>query len=57
MIPAGQTHAHFDVTIMDDVTVESDKNFVLIISSTSLPDKISIKSPNSTIITISDNDG
>ena len=57
VIPAGQTHAHFDVSIMDDVTVENNENFLLIINSNSLPDKISAKSPDRPIITILDNDG
>ena len=57
VIPAGQTHAHFDVSIMNDVTVENTENFLLTINSASLPNKITTKSPNRTIITILDNDG
>ena len=57
MISAGQMQVQFSVSIMDDAIVESDENFILIISSTSLSDKISIDSPNRTSITILDNDG
>ena len=57
MIPAGKTNAHFDVSVMDDNTVEGNENFILIISSISLPDNITTKSPDRTIITILDNDG
>ena len=56
VILAGQMQVQFSVSIMDNVIVESDENFALIINSTSLPNKINI-SPNRTNITILDDDG
>ena len=57
VIPAGQTSMTFSVTIMNDNTVETNENFILEISSNSLPNKISVTTPERTIIDIVDNDG
>ena len=57
VIPAGQTSIKFSVTIMNDNTVETNENFILEISSNSLPNKISITTPERTTIDIVDNDG
>ena len=45
------------VSIMDDNTVESNENFILMISSNSLPNKISAIIPERATITIMDDDG
>ena len=57
VIPAGQTNMKFSVTIMNDDTVETNENFMLEITSNSLPNKISITTPERTTIDIVDNDG
>lgn len=57
MIAAGQTSVKFDVTIVDDNTVENNETFTLRIRSTLLPDRISIGSIQRTTVTIVDNDG
>ena len=57
MIPAGQTNVKFSVTIMNDDTVETNENFMIEITSNSLPNKISITTPERTTINIVDNDG
>ena len=57
MISAGDTRMKFSVSIMNDNTVETDENFILIISSNSLPNKISATTPERTTVTIVDDDG
>ena len=57
MILAGETSMKFSVSITDDNTVESNENFILMISSNSLPNKISATTPERTTITIMDDDG
>ena len=57
VIPAGDTRVRYSVSIMSDNTVETDENFILMISSNSLPNKISATTPERTTITIVDDDG
>lgn len=57
MIPAGRTRVTFNVSIIDDNTLESNETFVLIINPDSLPNKISATDPKRTNIIILDNDG
>ena len=57
MIPAGRVQFPFNVSIMDDNITESNKSFILLISSVSLSSKISITNPKRANITIVDNDG
>ena len=56
-ILAGQTHVVFDVSIMNDTTIESNESFTLAIIPESLPEQIKIEIPDRTTITIVDNDG
>ena len=56
-ILAGQTYVVFDVSIMNDTTIESNENFTLAIIPESLPEQIKIEIPDRTTITIVDNDG
>ena len=56
VIPAGQTRMKFSVIIMNDITVEINENFMLMIRS-NLPNKISATPPRRTTINIVDDDG
>ena len=56
-IPAGQTHVVFEVSIVDDIIVERNETFTLVIIPESLPEKIKITNPERTSITIVENDG
>ena len=56
-IIAGQTHVIFEVSVVDDTLHEGNESFTLEIVPTSLPDKIMIRNPDRTSITIVDNDG
>ena len=56
VIPAGQTRMKFSVIIMNDNTLETNENFMLMIRS-NLPNKISATAPQRTTIDIVDDDG
>ena len=56
VIPAGQTRMKFSVIIMNDNTLETNENFMLMIRS-NLPNKISATDPRRTTIDIVDDDG
>ena len=53
---AGDTHAVFNVTIIDDNVVEGVENFSLSIDPTSLPKNVSVGKPSQTTLLIIDND-
>ena len=55
VIPAGQTRTKFSVIIMNDITLETNENFILMIRS-NLPNKISATTQRRTIIDIVDDD-
>ena len=56
-IPAGVTRVPFDVPINDDMILENDEDFDLIIVPGSLPDNVMRGSTSRTTVTITDNDG
>jgi len=56
-IPAGEIHIEFNVSVIDDNTVESNENFVLVITTESLPKNVKSGNPNKTTVTIVDRDG
>ena len=55
--PAGVTHASFDVPITNDIMLEGDENFNLIIESLSLLTGVSVSNPAQITVTIVDDDG
>lgn len=54
--PAGTTCASFDVPIIDDVILESNETFDMIIMETSLPYGVKLDDSNRAKVTILDND-
>ena len=56
-IPAGVTTVPFDVQIIDDMILENDEDFDLIIIPGSLPDNVTRGNPGRTTVTIADDDG
>ena len=56
MIPAGQTIATFDVPIIDDMILENNEDFMLIIDETTLPDNVTRGDPGEATVNIVDND-
>ena len=54
---AGQKIASLNVTITDNTMLESNKTFILIINSSSLPDNINVGDPENITVTIMDDDG
>ena len=54
---AGQTTATFDVPINDDSILESNENFTLTITETSLPTVVICNYAGKATMTIVDNDG
>ena len=56
-IPAGQTSVKFNISIIEDTILESNEYFILAITSTSLPNKISPGGFDRTNITIVEDDG
>ena len=56
MIPAGQTNATFDVPIIDDMILENNEDFMLIIDETTLPDDVTRGDPGEATVNIVDND-
>ena len=57
IIPAGQISASFDVPIIDDDVLEGNVNFNLTISTSSLPNRVTVTNPYQAAVTIVDNDG
>ena len=55
-IPAGQTTATFTVPINDDDILEGNENFMLTVSSSSLPDCVTHGTPSEATVIIMDND-
>ena len=56
MIPAGQTNATFYVPIIDDMILENNEDFMLIIDETTLPDDVTRGDPGEATVNIVDND-
>ena len=54
---AGQLYATLMVSTMDDNITELSEYFTLMITSVDRPDVVEIGSPNTSVITIKDNDG
>ena len=57
IIPAGQKTFSFDISIINDLTVEENENFTVIITPKLLPNRVTRGNPGVTGITIVDNDG
>ena len=57
VIPAGQTNVKFNVSITDDVIVEGNESFSLMIISELLTDQVTLGNFRRTQVTIVDNDG
>ena len=55
-IPARQTTATFNVSISDNMILESNENFMLTINETSLPTRVTRVTPGETTVTIVDDD-
>ena len=55
--PAGVTRISFDTVITNDVILENDEQFNLIINSSSLPTGVSGSHPSLVTVTIVDDDG
>ena len=56
MIPAGETNGSFEISIIDDKMVESDESFDLNINTNTLPDGITLGSPDTTTVIITNDD-
>ena len=54
---AGQLYATLMVSPIDDNTAELSEYFMLMITTVDRPDVVEIGSPNTSVITIKDNDG
>ena len=54
--PAGVTNVPFSVSINDDMIVEGNENFILIIDPFSLPTGVTVDNPSQANVTIVDND-
>ena len=55
--PAGVTRVSFDTVITDDISLENDEKFYLIINSSSLPTGVSSSHPSLVTVKIVDDDG
>ena len=55
--PAGVTRISFDTVITNDLILENDEEFNLIINSSSLPTGVSDSHPSLVTVTIFDDDG
>ena len=55
--PAGVTRVSFDTVIADDIVLENEEKFYLVINSSSLPTGISDSHPSLVTVTIVDDDG
>jgi len=53
---AGITSVSFNISINDDIVLEDNEEFELIIDSGSLPNSITTGIPNISVVTITDND-
>ena len=53
----GMTEATLNVSIVDDLISEGNKNFTLTINASSLPNKVSGSDHDQATVTIVDNDG
>lgn len=56
VIPAGNTHVKFNVSIMDDTTVEPHQSIILMLSD-SVPNTVMPTNPDRATVIIVDNDG
>ena len=56
-IPAGETSATFNVTIINDNILENDEDFDLIIVPGSLPNGVTRGNPGRATVTITNDDG
>ena len=57
LFSAGQTHVSFSVAILDDIILEGNENFTLIINPFTLSNNVIVGNPGQAIVTIVDNDG
>ena len=53
----GEISASFDIPITDDNVLEGNERFNLIINSSSLPNRVTVTTPDHANVTIVDNDG
>ena len=56
IIPTGQTSGSFEIFIIDDQMLESDESFDLNIDINTLPDDVTLGSPDSATVTITNDD-
>jgi len=56
-IPAGMIRASFNVSVVYDIILETDENFILTIISSSQPSHVIIKDPTQATVIIMDDDG
>ena len=54
---AGTIHASLNVSLIDDDIFEGNKNFLLTINSSSLPNNVTVGDPGQVTLIIEDNDG
>ena len=54
--PAGVTSVPFNVSIIDDMIFEGNENFILTIDRSSLPNDVTVGSPDQATVTIVDDD-
>ena len=54
---AGDMHASFNVSINNDIILEGNETFNLIVNASSLPKSVTVGDPGKTTVTIVDNDG
>ena len=56
MIPARETNGSFEISIINDTMVENDKSFDLNINTNTLPDDITLGSPDTATVMITNDD-
>ena len=56
-ISAGQTNIPFSVPIHDDMILEGNEGFYLIINASSVPSRVIVVNPDQVEVIIVDNDG
>ena len=54
---AGTTSVVFNISLNDDNAIEGNENFMLAISSSTLPSDFTVGNPNQATVTVVDNDG
>ena len=54
---AGTVYATLDVLLIDDDTFGNNKNFVLTINSSSLPNNVTVGDPGQVTVNMEDDDG